>query len=85
MSETSFLVTYPAGHSYKEPWVKTAFFCLACGKASVWRCNDGGDYYQGENYLCTGCGSDWNLPGEPRVDASSINEQRLKHLRAFDT
>jgi predicted RNA-binding Zn-ribbon protein involved in translation (DUF1610 family) len=81
MDGIDITVTYSAGHSYREPWEKTEFFCLHCGKKEVWARRDGGDYYQGESYLCSDCGSGWNLPGEPDIDGSAENKQRLACLR----
>jgi len=82
MTEIEFPVKYRAGHSYTEPWAKTKFFCLHCGKPEVWVKQDGGDYYAGESYLCSSCGSGWSLPNEPDIDKSPEQDQRLTYLRA---
>lgn len=84
METVNFEVRYEAGHSYKEPWVRTKWFCLACGKPSVWCRNDGGDYYAGELYMCSACGADFHLPGEPNTNHERDWQarQRLEHLRA---
>lgn len=77
-------VKFRLGHTINETWVKTKFYCLACGQQTVWCRRDGGDYYQGENYLCSACSVDWNLPNEPSVDDDPENKQRLEKLRAAD-
>jgi predicted RNA-binding Zn-ribbon protein involved in translation (DUF1610 family) len=81
MADMIIKVHYKAGHFYKEPWEKTTFFCLACGTQSVWAKRDGGDYYAGENYICSACGADWDLPKEPDDKVDYLKEQRLNGLR----
>jgi hypothetical protein len=81
MTELSIDVRYKAGHSRKEPWEHTAFFCLSCGKPSVWCKRDGGDYYAGESYLCDECGAGWSLPNEPDSNVDYLKTQRLEALR----
>jgi hypothetical protein len=75
-----FDVTYGT-HSYEEPWELTALFCLSCGHSAIWCKRDGGDYYQGETYLCIDCEASWALPSEPDRNVDEIKTQRLTALR----
>lgn len=78
---TTFDVHYEGGgHSYKETWKKTEYFCPCCGTKAVWQRPDGGDYYQGETFLCVDCETQWNWPNEPS-DANDFQYiQRLKEI-----
>jgi len=40
------------------PFVKTEYFCMFCGKQSVWE-DDCDDFYQGTGLFCTSCLSNW--------------------------
>lgn len=69
-------------HKYSEPWGKTEHFCPRCGKQEVWFRNDGGDYYVGEQHICTNCKCSFYLPGGVRDASGEQDEQRLAHLTA---
>ena len=76
-----------ASHAYQESWEKTNYFCPCCAAKNVWNRCDGGDYYQGEQFMCTACGVDWNWPSEPSVSNSILypqDEQRLEQLRRLE-
>jgi transposase-like protein len=78
-----FDVKYELGHSYRETYVKTEWFCPACGNQAVWVEKSGGDYYEGPRHVCTSCDASFTLPRcevnprdwqtRQRVDA--INQQ----------
>lgn len=42
---------------------------------------DGGDYYQGDSYLCTVCGHGWSTQGVETHEKHEKGKQRLKFLR----
>lgn len=70
-------------HTCSEPWKPTDYFCPCCGKQSVWNQCDGGDCYQGEQFLCIGCGVHWNWPSEPTEPHERYPDQtqRIEKLR----
>lgn len=83
-NETTFLIHYPhadgSSHSYQEHWVSTSYYCMKCGSQSMWNRDDGGDYYQGEQFMCQACGYSWNLPSEPWAPTEQ-DAQRWEALR----
>lgn len=51
-------VKYPRGHSRTSKWAREDMFCSYCGvKGKVWSEQGCGDYYDGNRYVCTNCGS----------------------------
>lgn len=78
---TRFTVKYEDGHSHDEPWAKTVYFCMICGDKAVWFRDDGGDYYQGEQHMCTSCGSSWAMPSSPCPPSDWQDRQRLEALK----
>lgn len=48
-------------HGSKTTFTKTEYFCLNCGKQSVWE-DDCDDYYQGTAMHCIDCKSKWQNP-----------------------
>ena len=77
----------PYGHSNEETWKRIDIFCPACGKKEVWREEDWGDYYVGEEYLCTACGASFHLAGGlnnvTELDASKKRLEVIKRLSAL--
>lgn len=69
-------------HQYSEPWSKTELYCPRCAKKEVWFRDDGGDYYVGEQYICTACKGTFYLPDGVSDVFDAQNEQRLRHLTA---
>lgn len=67
-------------NQYTEQWEKTDFYCPRCGKQEVWFINDGGDYYVGEQHICTACKATFHLPSGVGDATGEQDEQRLKHL-----
>jgi hypothetical protein len=67
-------------HQYREAWELEGLFCPKCGQKHVWRCDNGGDYYVGEQYICTACRSSFYLPRGVQDAAGEQNEQRLLTL-----
>ena len=81
--ETTFDTRYKAGHIYSETWNKVGLHCPGCGVRGVWMRSGPGDYYVGEDYICTNCAHTWNLPGGTRrCDSDEV--VRLGHLRAAE-
>lgn len=69
-------------HKYSEPWEKTEFHCPRCGNQEVWFCNNGGNYYLGEQHICTNCKASFYLPNGVTDAAGEQDEQRLENLTA---
>lgn len=69
-------------HQYTEPWEKKDYYCPRCGKQEVWFRNDGGDYYVGEQHICTACKGGFHIPGGVNTATGEQDEQRLEHLIA---
>lgn len=70
-------------HQYIEPWMETELFCPFCGSKAVWRNEDGGDYYVGEQHLCVEGKHSFYLPGWEEVGIiGEQDEQRLEGLNA---
>lgn len=60
------------GHHYVRDYEKTEYYCPNCGKQAVWICKDGGDYYLGEQSVCTECKTYHHLdtsggPAKPEI------------------
>ena len=69
---------YEAGHTYSETWETCGWFCPFCGMQDVWIENSGGgDYYHGENAICTSCKT---VFAEPIQWDSSDTEQLLNAI-----
>lgn len=62
MNRKQLTIKYEAGHSYTSWFEKTEIYCPNCGKRDVWKNDDGGDHYVGEDYYCLDCNSEFNLP-----------------------
>jgi predicted RNA-binding Zn-ribbon protein involved in translation (DUF1610 family) len=60
-------------HRYSEEWTKTPFFCMSCGKKSVWKGDE--DYETGASYICGLCG--FHHTANYIRDASFVYEGRL--------
>lgn len=80
--EVCFPVRYEAGHVYNETWKKTKYHCPCCGIKDVWQKPDGGDYYQGESFLCVTCKAHWNWPAEPFDQDDWQSRQRIDAIRS---
>lgn len=53
--------SFLAGHEKIVVFTKTDYFCMNCGKKEVWD-DDCDDFYQGTNFVCFACGSEWANP-----------------------
>ena len=67
-------------HKYSETWSKTETYCPRCAKKEVWFRDDGGDYYVGEQYICTACKGTFYLPCGVSDSHGEQDVQRLSHL-----
>lgn len=43
--------------------LRTHYHCINCGSQSVFETKEEGDYYLGNDYLCTECNSTFVIPG----------------------
>ena len=64
-----------------DNWKKSDLYCLNCGKKKLWFNDNGGDYYQGETYLCVKCDCQFNLPHEPYSVDENLYGESLKKLK----
>ena len=71
----------PPKHAYNETWEKLDLFCPHCGKKEVWHDFAAGDYYVGEQHLCSACGCGFYLPGG--VECQLNDEQGNQRLAAI--
>lgn len=75
---------YPGSHHYYQNYEKTDCFCPNCGSQEVWQEQGAGDYYLGEQWLCTACSSKWTMQGPYTV--KDINDMgKLVQLRSGKT
>lgn len=79
MNREKFDVQYCA-HQHTENWEKTKVYCPRCGNQEIWFRCDCGDYYVGEQHICTGCKATFYLPGGISDVVGDQDEQRLKKL-----
>lgn len=63
-------------HWYDRWYEWTDLYCPNCGVQGLWMEEGEGDYYQGPEFVCTGCGRSCTLSG------GTANEQALADLRA---
>jgi len=82
-----FNVNYYKGkkfsHKYREAWQLTKYHCPHCGKQRVWQETSGGDYYVGDEHICTNCSHSFYLPLEPKdISGNEQGKQRLSALKA---
>lgn len=68
-------------HQIHEVWEYEYLFCPKCGQKQVWRHDCcGGDYYAGEQYICTACSSYFYIPSGVQNITDEYDKQRLKAL-----
>lgn len=73
-------INYKAGHSYEETWeLSGELFCPHCGKRDVWVEQSGGDYYVGQQHLCSECRWTFYLPTIAEANDEN-DQQRLAKL-----
>ena len=63
MTEVKRVFVDEIDHS-KAPYVKTNYYCPACGKKHIWVHDDEGDYYLGPEHNCVVCGFWFYMPSE---------------------
>lgn len=56
------ILEFPNSHHYEREYEKCDYFCPNCGHREVWIERGAGDYYVGEDYYCTHCDHNFNLP-----------------------
>jgi predicted RNA-binding Zn-ribbon protein involved in translation (DUF1610 family) len=76
-ADIEFEVKYEAGHSYRERWTRTAYFCPGCGEPGIWTEAGAGDYYVGSRHLCIKCGAAFYIPDEPAPRNDWQTRQRI--------
>ena len=82
-ASVTFKNHYRAGHSYTETWEVTDYHCPKCGRLGVWHDTSAGDYYVGEQFICSGCEFTFYMPSS-RDDCSDENDkQRLEAVRSW--
>ena len=70
--------------TYQESWVQTDYFCMVCGRQTVWRDDSPGDYFAGNQHMCVSCGAAvyCNQPHTPDIRVDRHTLLRLAHLKA---
>jgi predicted RNA-binding Zn-ribbon protein involved in translation (DUF1610 family) len=68
-------------HKYETDYLYEKIYCPKCANRSVYRADDGGDYYVGEQYVCIECGSFFYLPNGVGVSNYDIDTQTITQLR----
>lgn len=75
-------------HQYTERWAKTEVYCPRCGKQEVFANSGGGDYYTGEQHICTACKGTFCFSDGVTDVKVGVREdqdsQRLAHLMGCD-
>lgn len=75
---------YPGKHHYFDEFEKTEYFCPQCGAKEVWQEQGAGDYYVGEDWICTACSSIWKMIGPSKI--TEINDMgKIAQLRQGKT
>lgn len=65
--EDTFIALRPySTHVARYRYEPTDFYCMNCGKKSVWE-DDQDDYYQGNAFVCFSCGAYWQNPSGVRM------------------
>ncbi len=72
-------IIYPQGHTNTSEWLKSAWYCIHCGKQEVWIEQGEGDYYEGPQHICSACGSFFAVPNFR--DAIDTELQVLEQIR----
>lgn len=68
-------------HAYDELWSETELYCPNCAWPKVWMRDDPGDYYVGEQYLCSRCEFTFYLPNGVRLTSVEQDRQRLDAIQ----
>src|SRR4051794_24848386 len=90
MSKVTFNIVYmPYGgveaRTKTETWIKSDFYCPKCGKQTVWEEDTkfGGDYYEGENKVCTSCEALFTMPTLRSIKDIHAGNVRIQYLEAL--
>ena len=80
-----FSIKSLSGNTFSEKWEKTNCWCPNCGKKSVWKDTEKGDYYISSAHFCTECTADFWLTGGPSGGVATREEQYRysQRLQAF--
>lgn len=73
---------YPGSHHYWDEYEKTEYFCAKCGKQEVWESTGPGDYYVGNEALCTACGHGCHYMNGPSPAKDANELGILEQLRS---
>lgn len=71
-------------HHYMDEYQKCDLFCPNCGVRSVWQEQSPGDYYFGENFICTACTHDFTIQG-PAPMSQQNQLKKIDQLRSGKT
>lgn len=75
------IVVYDHGtHKTETLWVRSKKYCPGCGSNKCWRADNGGCYYEGEEYCCLNCESSFTVPNFSTIpsDHAELAIKRLK-------
>lgn len=75
---------YPGCHHYWNNFEKSEYYCPNCGTKEVWQEQGSGDYYLGEEWLCTNCNHGWTMQGPYTVKEINVMG-KLAQLRSGKT
>ncbi len=74
------LSEYPH-HHYIDEYKKCDFFCPNCGLKEVWQEQSSGDYYVGEDLICTACKHYFTIQG-PMLMTEPNQLKKVQQLRS---
>ncbi len=72
---------YANSHHYWDELEKTNWHCAHCGQQEVWESVGGGDYYVGNESICTSCGWACYYLGGPKEIKDLNKLGMLEQLR----
>lgn len=77
------MITFKIMYSHserEETWQESDFFCPSCGSKEVWEEVGAGDFYVGNQHICTSCNSTFLIPTCYKIE-DVIDDQRLTGLK----
>jgi hypothetical protein len=76
---------YPGSHHYWDEFEKEPWHCPNCGQKELWTATGSGDYYVGNESICTACGHACYLLSGPKEIKEPHELGQLKQLREGKT